>query len=717
MSFKFQVRVLALAASALLAGSRPSSCAASVLTNCALVVQQAREARVCAEFDLTATVVARESDDDTGFGLTVFDGTSGLAFEPTHARFPDLRRGDTLRIRGALERNEYDEPIFSISNVSEIIHGPPPEPVEISAEAFKTGMHDNRLVRLTGVVRNVFQDDIDPRFQFLLLTAGRRTVYVAVPIGSTKYRSAAELLGATISVTGMCRRDKRSPTRQPYRRIERQLSLFPDGIRIVRPPQMDFTSKTDIATLTFRPPEDIPLDGRYRACGRVLAVWHGDKAVLQHLGGSVVRVQFAGKPLPRVGDSVEVVGFPESNLFVLGLTSSLWRPLAPLALPELAATNVTVRYLMEDGEGRPMVKVQYCGQPIRIEGQVHSMRGEGLDRRMVLAADGYLVPIDPGTSLDLFAGIPVGSRIAVTGTCVMDIDDWRPNATFPRVHGFSVVLRAPTDIVVVSRPSWWTPGKLVLVLFSVLAALLASALLNIVLKRRIERRSRQLESEIGARVASESKVKERTRLAVELHDAISQNLTGVAFQLQAVRNCTNAMPPLAARHLDVAEQSLGSCRDELRNCLWDLRNNALECADMNEAIRQTLAPHVGHAELAIRVNVARARLSDNIAHALLHIIRELAANAIRHGHATHVRVAGCIDGGRLLFSVTDNGCGFDPENCPGFEEGHFGLMGVRERLDGFEGELSIESDATGTKVTASMALPPETPDTDLRKAT
>ena len=190
MSFKFPVRVLALAASALLVGGRPSSGVASVLTNCALVAQQAREPGACAEIDLTATVAARESDDATGFGLTVFDGTAGLALERTRNRFPGLRRGDVLRIRGALERNEYDEPIFSISNVSEISHGPPPEPVEISAEAFKTGMYDNRLVCLTGVVRSVFQDDIDPRFQFLLLTAGRHTVYVAVPIGSTKYASS-----------------------------------------------------------------------------------------------------------------------------------------------------------------------------------------------------------------------------------------------------------------------------------------------------------------------------------------------------------------------------------------------------------------------------------------------------------------------------------------------------------------------------------------------
>jgi len=225
-----------------------------------------------AAIDLKATVTALESDDCAGFGLTVFDGTAALAFGSDRNRFHDLRRGDTLRIRGSLKRNEYGEPLFAISNVSDITHGPAPEPVEITAEELKSGQFDNRLVRVTGVVRNIFSDDIDPRFQFLLLTVKNHTVYVASQTAMSKYRIASELLGATISVTGMCRRDRGSPKRLPYRRIERQISLSPDGIRIVSPPQTDFSPVPDITTLAHCPPEDISLDWRYRACGRILAV-------------------------------------------------------------------------------------------------------------------------------------------------------------------------------------------------------------------------------------------------------------------------------------------------------------------------------------------------------------------------------------------------------------------------------------------------------------
>jgi len=706
---------LRLFAAALLAGlTVPALSAETVLTNCAQAAASFLRPKECASFDLVATVCATEADDSIGYGMTVCDRAAAIAFEPVGNRLPALRRGDTARFRGSLVRNSFDEPFLCLGEVTEIVHGPAPEPTDVSPDDLKSECFDNRLVRVTGVVRNVFPDDIDPHFQFLLLTAGRQTVYIAHPVSMAKFHKASELIGALISVTGICRHDRSGLTQPTQRRIERQISPFADGLKILSPPQTDFSPVPDIVTLAHCPPEDISLDWRYRARGRILAVQYDGSALLRHVAGTVVRVRFAGRQPPPVGASVEIVGFPESNLFVLGLTNSIWHPIDALDLPMPDTTNMTARALMEDTTGRTMIKAPFHGRTVRLSGIVKSTRGNGLDPRMILESDGYLVPIDPGPEPDLLADIPVGSRIAVTGTCVMDIDDWRPTAPFPRVHGFSIVLRTADDVTVLSRPPWWTPARLAIVLFSILGILLVSALLNIVLRQLVERRSRQLEAEIGARVSSESKVKERTRLAVELHDAISQNLTGVAFQLQTVGACAGALAPTAAKHLAVAERTLGSCRDELRNCLWDLRNNALECADINEAIRQTLAPHIGNVRLSVRFEVARARFTDNFAHALLHIIRELTANAVRHGHASRVKVAGCVDKGRLLFSVSDDGCGFDPENCPGFEEGHFGLMGIRERMDGFEGELSIESNANGTKVTASMAM---TSATEFRETT
>jgi signal transduction histidine kinase len=125
---------------------------------------------------------------------------------------------------------------------------------------------------------------------------------------------------------------------------------------------------------------------------------------------------------------------------------------------------------------------------------------------------------------------------------------------------------------------------------------------------------------------------------------------------------------------------------------------------MNEAIRIALQPHLNDTKLNLRFNVPRARLSDNTTHAILRIIQELATNAICHGHATKIDIAGAIDGNRLMMSVKDNGVGFDPANRPGVRECHFGLQGIAERIQQFNGTMHIESaPGAGTKVTLSLA--------------
>ena len=88
---------------------------------------------------------------------------------------------------------------------------------------------------------------------------------------------------------------------------------------------------------------------------------------------------------------------------------------------------------------------------------------------------------------------------------------------------------------------------------------------------------------------------------------------------------------------------------------------------------------------------------------MLRIIRELVVNAIRHGGAKSIKVAGEYHDGTVSFSVRDNGFGFDPATAPGPLQGHFGLQGVRERLDKFNGNLMIDSrPGKGTRIFVTL---------------
>ena len=130
---------------------------------------------------------------------------------------------------------------------------------------------------------------------------------------------------------------------------------------------------------------------------------------------------------------------------------------------------------------------------------------------------------------------------------------------------------------------------------------------------------------------------------------------------------------------------------------------------MDAAVRRALAQHIGEAKLDVRFNVPRQRFSDATAHAVIRIIRELAVNAVRHGGADEIRVAGALDGADrsvLAFSVSDNGRGFDPDQAPGLQQGHFGLSGIRDRIRGSNGTMAIVSaPGRGAKVKIKLELP------------
>ncbi len=201
----------------------------------------------------------------------------------------------------------------------------------------------------------------------------------------------------------------------------------------------------------------------------------------------------------------------------------------------------------------------------------------------------------------------------------------------------------------------------------------------------------------------------RTRLAAELHDSVVQNLTGAALEARAARTTLPEGAADSARHLDIVLKTINSSRAELRNCIWDLRNHALEQMNVDEAIRITLQPHLAGATLRLRFNVPRQMISDSDFHNILCIVRELVINAVRHGGATLVKIAGTTEQNRILFSVSDNGCGFDVAGKPGMEQGHFGIEGITERAKALGGTLHLQSTkGKGTHASVNISVSSDT---------
>ena len=571
----------------------------------------------------------------------------------------------------------------------------------VSAAHFLSGECDNQKVSVEADVADVLRDETNPEYIFLVLNLDGETIYAPAQRSSIKglIHRIFKLVGARVKVTGIC--DTFIPgSRQ---QMGRQLYIASaDDIAILSPAPDDSFDVPELGDTRLMSPQEIARLGRHRISGKVLASWNSSEAILRAKDGRLFKASFTESSAPARGDCVEVVGRPTTDVYRINLEQAAWRITDSFEIPEEAAKRITVREIMTDESGRIHVKQEFTGRNIRIRGIVRNAI-TGISGSILYVEDGrFSVPVHFAANTN--PEIEIGSIVDITGVCIPDIENWRPNAPFPQIKGFFVVAHGIDAIEIISTPPWWTAGRLLAVIGFLIAAITAAAAWNFSLRTLAERRGRALLRSQLTQMKASLKIGERTRLAAELHDSLAQTLTGVAMEIGAAKRLLPSDTPNdAVHHLEFAANAIDSSRDELRNCLWDLRGSALDEPDMEKAIVFSLKPHIGETALFIRFQVPRSRLSEALAHATLRIVRELVINAIRHGGAKAVRVAGCIDGNLLKMSISDNGCGFDTRKVPGIEQGHFGLQGIRERIDMFEGTFSIES-ALGQGTRAEVAL-------------
>ena len=483
---------------------------------------------------------------------------------------------------------------------------------------------------------------------------------------------------------------------------------YESDIEIISPPPGDPFDVPPIESICADSKTSIMNLGRHVAKGAVIAVWqHGDFAV-KTKRGDIVNVSLAEGSPPNFGDAVEVAGLPYIDLYRINLRRAIWRRQkgVPAFGPE-KAEPMDIAVLFPVDNGRHEVKPKFHGKAISIRGIVTGVPSVGMNDGIVrLQCDGFPVTVDACATPRAIDRLEVGSEVEISGTYIAKVDSWHPNEPMPRVREVVLVVRTPSDVKVLALPPWWTPGRFLVLVAALLAVIAAFLLWNILLRRLVDKRGTELMQTRLSQEASELKVQERTRIAVELHDTIAQNLTGVSLEIDSAEQLAAKDTRGLMMHLGMAARTLQSCRNELRNCLWDLRSRALEEDDLNEAIRRTIAPMIPDVDLSIRFNVARKNLTDDSAHVLMRIVRELVMNAVRHGGATVVRIAGCLEDDVLRFSVSDNGSGFDPLTCPGVMQGHFGLQGIRERINQFGGEMQIASaPGKGCKVSICLKFP------------
>ena len=568
----------------------------------------------------------------------------------------------------------------------------------------------NKSVRFEGRVTEQFHDEANPDYYFLTLEDDYGIVYFSSRIDRWPALATNDYVGCRVSVVGHNKMTIAKPrgTRQ-YLFHELKYDVLVGDAPVLDVPRGDpFDVPGLEPTLCVAPDKSSSLGDR-KLTGQVIAVRSPNEVLISTPSNVISRVTLRNVVPPQAGDFIEAVGPVETDTYFLNLTRARWRKAHPFQPIASVPKDMTARQIVMRDDGQQMFKVELHGQPIRIRSVVRSLPDPKFGNRIIFAeSDGITFPISVSSCPAVLEKLKRGSTIDATGICWMDIDNWRPTAVFPQVKGFTLVPRSPQDIAVVSHPPWWTPARLMGVIGTLSAFLLGFVVWNRALSHAAKRRGQQLFHAQLARVTAELKTTERSRLAVELHDSISQVLTGVALKIKAAQTMARTDIDKSLQNLAIAENTLRSSREELRYCLWDLRNNILDIPDFEEAIRQMLKPLTGDAELAVRFPIPRRKLPDKTAHAILQIIRELAVNAIRHGKATKIRIAGALENGIVSFSVGDTGSGYDQSSAPGPEQGHFGIQGIQDRLAHYNGSFAIHGvPGEGTKAVVSMLMKQE----------
>lgn len=656
-------------------------------------------------FDVTGQVVAC-SAATVGFALS--DETGGYIFSSNEC-IADIRRGDYVRAIGTLRcRNAYTPPIARATKIEILGHKQLSIPAEIPPELIAGGRLDFTCIRVCGVVHSCVRDAFDHRWNWMILLTPEAAVKVALGEAEWPLERLSLLTDAEIAIDGVV-----SPNFGLRHASASHLSpITTNALEILKSaPVTPFSAPSFTPSRQRMGIRDLAELHRRRVTGRVLATWNGDNVAIADADGKSVFLRLVPEqPLPKVGDCIDAVGFPSSDNFAHHFTETLWRISQGPGIASPVAVAVTVSELFREDNVNVRQALPLNGLLVRITGRIIDIASRG-DRGVTsLKCGNRIISVETDSVRpDDLPG--VGCTVDVTGVLVIEPMAVHRETDYAHAKTVKLIGRNEEDFRILARPPWFTPARLMGVI-GILLALLAGILVwNRTLSHLIVRRGRALMKEEIAHAKAIFRTDERMRLAADLHDSVTQNLTGASFQIAAARSACSSRPDATIGHLDRADQILRSCRTELRRCIWDLRNDTLEDPDINSAIRTTVEPVLGNADLAVRFNVPRARLSDLTAHTVMSIVRELVSNAVRHGAAQHVAVAGELRDGRLRFSVRDDGSGFDPSMRVSARDGHFGIDGINERLSRFGGSAEFTSHpGGGTRVVVSLFPPAEQSD-------
>jgi signal transduction histidine kinase len=459
------------------------------------------------------------------------------------------------------------------------------------------------------------------------------------------------------------------------------------------------------------------------------AVSHAVAAAELYLQGGVtgVRVSTDSSEPFSPGDRVEAAGFVDTSGRVAGLCHAVVRRIASGSPPRPVA--ITPDDILE--KNLFAARSYIIAFPGDYEGCLVTFPATLLERQATHAGGSLILAAGKTTVVAILSaadegrlrGLMPGSEVSLTGIAHTD---WEPPSDawgwLPTVSDrMRLLVRSADDVVVLRQPSWWTPRRLAILAGSLAAVAAGAFLWGVLLRRQAVRLAQRIADEIRLRrdaaVEFEATLRERNRLAVNLHDTVLQTVTGIGYQVAACKDDEGRPSVDVDRHFGLVERMVTHAMRQLRGTVWALKAAAPSGRPFPAALADLAARLGEERDVVIDVGVAETTptLDELVAGNLLLIAQESLLNALRHADASAIAVrfgpvAPLTVAGppAVELTVRDDGHGFDPASRPGAREGHFGIEGMCERVERLGGSIAIESQP-GSGTTVVVRLPASVP--------
>jgi signal transduction histidine kinase len=660
---------------------------------------------------LRAVVTMWQATDDIG---VVQDATAGIwvgcGDEALKKKVRGvIRPGMEVILEGRLYRGGYS-PLLVMEHVEFVQERELPAPHPADLERLFIGADNGLRVAVEGIVQGYTPGGNQLR---LLLACGAHRLAVQV-LDPTGLPGRDRLLDSRLRVTGVVGsvRNTRGEFLAP-----RLVASGTADVVIVDPSSADVTGVPTIPLAELGRYQFEPRTTRRVAISGTVTYASRDTVFVQD-GMRGIRVLPSSAVAVVPGDRVQVTGFIDTARRIAGLREATIERLGTGDPPDPArVTPDTIHTINAAAMARHEMAepCDYDGCLIEFTASVAEVRSRGEHGGDVILGD-VGTPTLATFDADSFRRLPPlrpGSTVRVRGVAQIHLlgDGAIEGIVAPMLRQVTVLPRSAADIAVLSMPSWWTPGRLAALLAGV-AAILAGALVWVgLLRREIHSQSRMLAREMRLRrdaaIEYEASLRERNRLAATLHDTLLQTLTGIRFQLGACLSRGRSVSDEAAEHLAVARKMVDLAAQELRESVWGLRTMPMEGRSFMDSL-SAMVTHLGrgHAErLECHTTGSPFIVPNFVAGNLLLCAQEAVNNALNHADAKSIVVTVDFDPalGRIDLSVRDDGSGFTPGAEVGPEQGHFGLTGMRERIERLGGTFTLDTaPGRGTTVRAQV---------------